>query len=117
PQRDVEDDARASGQREQREDEADERHVDRESLRDARADPRDYTLVVTRRERRERHPKSSYGAFDVERARADVGVEVEHAVRFPAVDRPVDVVPVARGAEQSHLAVVRIAAYTKGHVR
>ena len=55
PEREVEHDAGAAGEREQREDEPDERDVDPEGLRDPRADPRDHALVVTRREGAQRH--------------------------------------------------------------
>ena len=79
PEREVEDDPGAAGQRQQREDEPDERDVDREGLRDACADPRDHPLVRARRERGQRHAGSSYGALDPHRPGADVGVEHEHA--------------------------------------
>ena len=45
PEREVEEDAGAAGEREEREDEADERRVDAEGLRDTRADPRDDPVV------------------------------------------------------------------------
>ena len=45
PEREVEKDPGAAGEREQREDQADERDVDGEGLRDSCADPRDHALV------------------------------------------------------------------------
>ena len=59
PEREVEHDPRAAGECQQREDEPDEGRVDREGLRDARADPRDHPLVRARREAGQRHAGSS----------------------------------------------------------
>ena len=47
PEREVEEDPGASGEREDREDEADQRGIDAEGLRDTRADPRDDPVVGT----------------------------------------------------------------------
>jgi hypothetical protein len=52
PQCDVQDDASAARERKQREDDADERDIDAERLRDPRAYPGERTLVRVRRERR-----------------------------------------------------------------
>ena len=59
PQRQVEHDPRAAGEREQRKDEPDEGDVDRKGLRDTRADPRDHPLVRARGEGGQRHAGSS----------------------------------------------------------
>ena len=47
PERQIEQDARATGKREDREDEPDQGRIDAEGLRDARADPRDDPIVGT----------------------------------------------------------------------
>ena len=59
PQRQVEQDPRAAGEREQRKDEPDEGDVDRKGLRDTRADPCDHPLVRARGEGGQRHAGSS----------------------------------------------------------
>src|SRR5262249_17852836 len=90
--------------------------VDREGLRDARADPRDHTLVIARREGRERHSASSYGARDVHTPRADVRIEDENT-RARLVDALIRVVTVRRLAENLDVPVLRLAVHLQGAAR
>ena len=59
PEREVEKDPGAAGEREEREDQADEGDVDGEGLRDSRANPSDHALVSAAGEGGQRHAASS----------------------------------------------------------
>ena len=93
PESEVEEDPGPARQREKREDEADEGGVDPEGPRDARADPRDHSLVGAGGERPQ-HPGSSYGAVDHDLAGTDARIDDEHALA--GLDQlALDVAPVA----------------------
>ena len=80
PETEVEEDPGSAGQRQQREDEPDERRVDAERPRDARAHACDHPLVRARSEGAQRHAASSYGALDPNGPRADARVEHQDAL-------------------------------------
>src|SRR5438067_9748374 len=107
PESEIEDDSGAAGEREEREDDADERDVDAEGLRDSGADPGESTLVSACREGRERHRRSSYGARHAYPADADVCVENEHA-STGLVDALADVPSVGRLPEHLDLSELRV---------